>query len=150
MRSFLFVLFLCVLLATAACTSPKQASGGAKVGDLAGKWRLVRVAGKAPKELEIPIKSQEVTVAADGSWKSRIEFTLPGFRAPDAFDADGKLADPEPRVRLESGRMIVESDFFMPAKPKGTPDGPNEYDADGRSTRHPFGLRRIAFKQCQS
>src|SRR5579872_7098016 len=91
MKSFLVIAFLLVLLATAACNSPKQVSGGAKAADLTGKWRLVRVAGKAPAELAIPIKSQEVTVAADGTWKSRVKFTLPGFRVPDAFDANGKL-----------------------------------------------------------
>jgi hypothetical protein len=132
MRNLLGVLFLSALLAPGGCGSPKAAPETARVGarvtDLAGKWRLVRVAGKAPAELEIPIKSQEVTVATDGTWKSRIEFTLPGLRVPDTFDADGKLADPDPRVRLKSGRMVVESDFFMPAKPKGTPDGPNEYE----------------------
>ncbi|HJT79077.1 MAG TPA: hypothetical protein VJ739_17910 [Gemmataceae bacterium] len=99
-----------------------------RVEDVAGKWRLVRVGGKAPSELEIKIKSQEVEIAADGSWKSRIEFQLPGFGAPDVFNADGRLSLPDSRIRVESGRMVVEPDFFMPARPKGTPEGASEYE----------------------
>src|SRR5207247_7698043 len=88
--------------------SPAPNTKSARVEDLVGKWRLARVGGKSPAELEIKIKSQEVEIAADGSWKSKIEFQLPGFGVPDVFNADGKLSLPDSRIRVESGRMVVE------------------------------------------
>jgi hypothetical protein len=130
-------LLLCCLTVTAwGCGSGKDSSAStvkaARVEEVAGKWRLTRVGGKSPVELEVKIRSQEVEIAADGSWKSKIEFKLPGFGVPDVFNAEGKLSLPDSRIRMESGRMVVEPDFFMPVRPKGTPEGASEYERQPR------------------
>lgn len=117
-------------LVASGCTSAKKTPAprakSVRVEDLVGKWTLVRVGGESPAQLEIIIKSQ-VEIAADGSWTSKIEFQLPGLGVPDMFNANGKLTLPDSRIRVEAGRMVVEPDFFMPARPKGTPEGLSEY-----------------------
>jgi hypothetical protein len=121
----------CFAVVGGGCTSakktPARIAKAVRVEDLVGKWKLVRVGGESPARLETQIKSQEVEIAADGSWTSKIEFQLPGLGVPDIFNANGKLTLPDSRIRVESERMVVEPDFFMPARPKGTPEGASEY-----------------------
>ena len=133
MRTCNYILLsFCFAVMVSGCNSTKKSPAysakSVRVEDLVGKWQLVRVGGKSPSELEIKIKSQEVEIAADGSWKSKIEFQLPGFGVPDVFNAVGKLSLPDSQICVESGRMIDEPDFFMPARPKGTPKGASEYE----------------------
>ena len=122
----------CLAVVACGCNSGKQPSTSAanavRLEELVGKWRLIRVGGKDLEKLAIKIKMQEVTIEADGKWTSKIEFQLPGFGVPDVFTANGTLALPDSRLRLESGKLVVEPDFFMPARPKGTPEGPSEYE----------------------
>jgi hypothetical protein len=124
-------LICCFAVVVSGCTSaketPARSAKSVRIEDLVGKWRLVRVGGESPAQLEIKFKSQEVEIAADGSWTSKVEFQLPGLGVPDMFNANGKLTLPDSRIRVESGRMVVEPDFFMPARPKGTPEGASEY-----------------------
>src|SRR5262245_9541611 len=124
-------LICCFAVVVGGCTSAKKTPAPraklVRVEDLVGKWRLVRVGGESPAQLEFKFKSQEVEIAADGSWTSKVEFQLPDSGVPDMFNANGKLTLPDSRIRVESERMVVEPDFFMPARPKGTPAGASEY-----------------------
>src|SRR4029079_16396602 len=106
----------------------KPSAKPAHLEEIVGKWRLVRVGGKSPAELEIKITSQEVEITADRIWKARIEFQLQGFAVPDVFHTHGMLNLPNSRIWMESGRMVVEPDFFMSDRPKGTPEGASEYE----------------------
>jgi hypothetical protein len=117
--------------------------------DVVGKWRLVRAGGQPPAELYI--KSQEIDIAANGTWTSKVE-VQPPERAADRFHGKGTwaLADGmlywtyavqggvvvkgsgpdsgESSVRLESGRLIVDPDFFMQARKSGTDAVAGEYE----------------------
>jgi formylglycine-generating enzyme required for sulfatase activity len=127
----------------------ERETDGLRAKDLVGQWRLVRAGGQPP--LELYIKSQEIDIAADGTWTSKVEMQPPG-RASDRFHgkgtwalADGKLnwkytveggvvvrgSGPDSgksSVRLESGRLIVDPDFFMQARKTGTDPVAGEYE----------------------
>ncbi len=150
----------CLAIFVCGCNSDKKPSdpgtapaepeaNGPQVNDLVGKWRLVRAGGQPPTELYI--KSQEIDIAADGTWTSKVE-VQPPQRAADRFQGRGtwSLADGvlkwkytveggvvvagsgpdsgKSSVRLESGRLIVDPDFFMQAKKSGTTDVAGEYE----------------------
>ena len=107
MRSFIQVLLLCFFIC--GCSSEKkpteqgapqlepEISGLHK--DIVGKWRLVRAGGKPP--IEFYIKSQEIDIAADGTWTSKVEVQPPNF-ASDCFMGQGKwsLADGRHELRV--------------------------------------------------
>jgi hypothetical protein len=162
MRAYGWILLTCCFASLiCGCNSDKKSSdpgkapaepdaSGLRAKDLVGKWRLVRAGGKPPAELYI--KSQEIDIAADGAWTSKVEIQPPQFSAPDRFQgkgtwslADGVLnwkytvqggavvSDSGPdsgksSVRLESGRLIVDPDFFMQARKSGTDAVAGEYE----------------------
>jgi formylglycine-generating enzyme required for sulfatase activity len=127
----------------------ERETDGLQAKDLVGKWRLVRAGGQPP--LELYIKSQEIDIAADGTWTSKVEMQPPG-RTSDSFHgkgtwalADGNLnwrytaeggvivrvSGPDSgksSVRLESGRLSVDPDFFMQARKTGTDPVAGEYE----------------------
>jgi len=161
MRACGRVLFTCCLAVfVLGCNSDKKTSdsgkapaepeaSGLRAKDLVGKWRLVRAGGEPP--IELYIKSQEIDIAADGTWTSKVEIQPPD-RALDKFKGQGTwlLADGvvsyqytdqggmlvsgsgpnsgKSSVRLESGRLIVDPDFFMQARKRGTDAVAGEYE----------------------
>ena len=120
--------------------------------DVVGKWRLVRAGGAPPAERNI--KSQEIDIAADGTWTSRVE-VQPPEGAADSFHGKGTwaLADGmlywtstvkgsgpnagESGVRLESGRLIVAPDFLIR---KGAVHGEYERSAPVILKGHDIGF----------
>jgi hypothetical protein len=122
-------------------------AGPLRAEDIVGKWRFVRAGGQMPAELSI--ESQEIDIAADGTWTSKVE-VQPPQRAADRFHgkgtwalADGMLnwtvqggivvqgSGPDSGkswVGLESGRLIVDPDFFMQARKTGTDAVAGEYE----------------------
>ena len=150
----------CGLAAVAGCGSgsgtgkpPEPTAGSVRAEEIVGKWRLVRAGGKSPDELNI--KSQEIDIAADGTWTSKILFQIPGFGQPDTFTGKGKwslagdginyeyspagglaVAGSGPnsgksQVRLEAGRLVVDPDFFMQVRKPGAPPVAGEYERAG-------------------
>jgi hypothetical protein len=125
-------------------------ANGLRAKDLVGNWRLLRAGGKPPTDLYI--KSQVIDIAADGTWISKVEIQPPQFSAPDRFQGKGtwSLADGvlnwkytvqggvmvsgsgpdsgKSSVRLDSGRLIVDPDFFMQARKSGTDAVAGEYE----------------------
>ena len=111
---------------------------------------MVRAGGQPPAELYI--ESQEIDIAADGTWTSKVQVQPPQRAGnPDRFDGKGTWslagdtvsyryapqglvvggAGPDAgksRVRVEPGRLIVDPDFFMQARKSGTPPVAGEYD----------------------
>jgi formylglycine-generating enzyme required for sulfatase activity len=106
--------------------------------DLVGKWRLVRAGGQPPAELWI--RSCEIDIAAEGTWTSKTVVKDPAHPAADAWNArgtwalaDGVLryndqASPTSQVRLESGRLVVDPDYFMPIRKRRTSATASEYE----------------------
>ena len=147
MRCSSVVMTCCLMAVVCACNSGKQSSAPAtnavRAEDLVGKWRLVRAGGQPPAELWI--KSQEIDIAPDGAWTSKIECQLPGFGQPDTFTGKGTWSLTEgginyqygpasglagsgsgpnsgkSTVRLEAGRLVVDPDFFMQSRKNGPP-----------------------------
>ncbi len=133
MRTCAWGLFACCLaVVIGGCDSGKErpASDGneLRAEDLVGKWRLVRAGGKPPAE--VWIKSQEIDLAPDGKWTSKIEGT--GFLDKMTVKGGGtwSLADGvitrtngtdtvKSRVKLEAGRLIVDPDCFWAIRKKG-------------------------------
>ncbi len=101
--------------------------------------------------MDFLIKSQEIDIAPDGTWTSKIEWQVPGLGSPDTYQGKGKwsLADGslnyeygpgsglrpgrseaatgKSSVRLEGGRLVVDPDFFMQARKEG-PAVAGEYE----------------------
>jgi len=119
-----------------------------RAGDIVGKWRLVRAGGQSPGEIHIRL--QEIDIAADGTWTSKIVVKRPGAY-PDVFGnqgtwslADGRMSlkfqptglvvvgsKPVPdssQVRLEAGRLVIAPDCFMQISKQGTPPLAGEYE----------------------
>jgi hypothetical protein len=133
----------------AAKKNAEPVTKGIQPSQLVGKWRLVRAGGKPP--IELYIKSQEIDIAADGTWTSNVETQPPNFGA-DRFGGQGtwSLADGvlsykysakgglliagsgtnsgKCAVRLESGKLIVDPDCFMQVQKTGTAKVAGEYE----------------------
>src|ERR1700730_13559361 len=99
------VVVCCLMAVACGCTSGKQSSAPAadavRAEDLVGKWRLVRAGGQPPAELWI--KSQEIDIAPDGTWASKIEFQLPGLGQPDTFTGKGTWALADGGINYQYG-----------------------------------------------
>jgi hypothetical protein len=154
--SMILALFILGGCCPAKPPSPPASATPAAIDPLAteivGKWKLVRAGGKPP--MEQYIKSQIVEIAADGMWNSKIEAQLPGFGSPDTFSAkgtwtlsDGELslknavangirvvgdgpATEKGKMRMESGRLIIEPDPFMAVKKRDAGPTAGEYERD--------------------
>ena len=123
---------------------------GVRAEEIVGKWHLVRAGGKPP--IELYIKSQEIDIAKDGTWTAKIEVQPPQM-ASDRFMGQGtwSLADGvmsyektspqgvmviagsdlnsgKSHIRVGSGRLIVDPDFFMGARKSGTDPVAGEYE----------------------
>jgi hypothetical protein len=153
MRSFIPLLFTCFFICGCEKKPAEQAVPEPEISglrkDIVGKWRLVRAGGKPP--IDLYIKSQEIDIAADGTWTSKVEVQPPNS-ASDRFTGKGKwsLADGvlsyeyadeggvrivgsgpdsgKSSVKLESGRLIVDPDCFMQARKNGTDPVAGEYE----------------------
>src|SRR5437773_334083 len=120
MRRHGWLLILCWFSASSCgCSSGKPV----RSEDLLGKWRLVRVGGQPPAAYDF--KSFHIDIAADGTWTSQI-VTQGQFVGVMSIKGGGKwsLADGvvsytsgdnsgKSRVRLESGRLILDPDFTV-------------------------------------
>ena len=122
MKSCLALPFAC-WLAVAICGCGKGSHANAiQAENLVGKWRLVRADAKPPTEFAV--KSQEITIAADGTWTSQIE----GAGVMDGMNMKGggtwALADGvvtyangaekgTSRVSLKSGHLVLDPDFHL-------------------------------------
>lgn len=150
MRHFNWILVpYCLTIAICGCNSDPppnssqpasvSASQGVRAEDILGKWHLVRAGGKPPVELYI--NSQEIDIAKDGAWTSKIEFQKPHQPAEDITNqgtwslAGGVIAiegsdhkTGKSQVRVESGRLILDPDVFMAARKKGTDAVAGEYE----------------------
>lgn len=140
MRSCGWILWACWLCAaTLGCDSGKQqfqpVAKPVRADELVGKWRLVRAGGEPPAALNI--KSVLIDIASDGTWASEIE--MQGQFAGMSMKGGGKwsLADGvasytsganagKSRVRLESGRLILDPDFTV--RKDGTTELVGEYE----------------------
>ncbi len=118
------VLSCCVAVAVFGCNLAPNTAGpnadGLRAADLVGKWRLVRADGKTPAETSL--KSQELELAADGTWTSTIEMggqlagmTLKGSGtwsiAPNGVSYANGQDKGTSRVSLSSGRLTLDPDF---------------------------------------
>jgi len=123
---------------------------GPQAEELVGKWHLVRAGGKPP--IDLYIKSQEIEIGLDGTWTSKIEVKPPQWALTEKYNSRGtwSLADGvvswhytaeggvmvvgggpnsgKSEVRVESGRLIVDPDFFMKAQKNGTDPVAGEYE----------------------
>ena len=102
---------------------------------MVGKWRLVRAGGQAPADSWI--KSQEIDLAANGTWTSKIEgdgfaagmtakgggtWSVAGDVLTCTLDGPGNpkgVDTVKSQVRIESERLIVDPDHFMQVRKKG-------------------------------
>jgi hypothetical protein len=103
--------------------------------DLAGKWRLVRAGGQPPAAFNI--KSLQIDITADGTWVSKIE--MQGQFAGMSMKGGGKWSivdgvvsytsgdnSGKSRIRLESGRLVLDPDFSV--RKDGTQEVTGEYE----------------------
>jgi formylglycine-generating enzyme required for sulfatase activity len=119
--------------------NPAPASDGPllRAEDLVGKWRLVRAGGQPPTESWI--YTREMDIAADGTWTAKQRGYGPLRGMTQTCGGTWSLADgvvtytnggPEKlksQVKLESGCLIVDSDFNMGMSKKG-PAVTGEYE----------------------
>jgi hypothetical protein len=157
MRACGCVLFTCCLaIFLCGCNSDKKPSdpgkapkepdaSGLQSKDLVGKWRLVRADGKPPAEWWI--KALDIDIVADGTWKSKMEGSgevLAGMTVTGGGTwslADGVLSytrdgqgNPKgvdtvkSQVRVESGHLVVDPDFFMQMRKKSPNPIAAEYE----------------------
>jgi hypothetical protein len=134
-----FALIICWILAGGyGCSSGKPSSPAeqpVRLDDLVGKWRLVGVGGQPPAAFGF--KSLQIELAADGTWTSQIE--MQGQFAGMSMKGGGKwsLADGavnytsgdnsgKSRVRLASGRLVLDPDFTI--RKDGATEVPGEYE----------------------
>ncbi|HET6250055.1 MAG TPA: hypothetical protein VFE47_20355 [Tepidisphaeraceae bacterium] len=132
------LLFVALIYACNSCRRATHATArGPAVDDIVGKWRLVRADGKPPTEWWI--KSLEIGLTADGKWTSQIEGEgyLGGMKATGGGTwslADGKITytngvkNGTSTIRLESGRLVVDPDFFMSIRKKSPEPISAEYE----------------------
>jgi hypothetical protein len=90
--------------------------------DLVGKWRLVKADGKALGELSL--KSQELELAADGTWTSSIVFGGQAegmtMRGGGKWSVDGDSIaytngqeSGKSKFTLGAGRLTLDPDFHL-------------------------------------
>ncbi len=116
---------------------PATTATGPRVDELAGKWHLVRVDGKEPAEMSI--KAAHLDLAADGTWKSRIE--LGGAGEGMVLQGGGKWSlangvisynngqeSGTSQVRLSGGRLMLEPDFGLRKNDKSKAPLTTEYE----------------------
>jgi hypothetical protein len=96
---------------------------------------LVRAGGQPPSALNI--KSLQIDLAVDGTWTSEVEmqgpFTGMSMKGGGKWSlADGVVSytsganSGKSRVRLESGRLVLDPDFTV--RKDGTIEVPGEYE----------------------
>jgi hypothetical protein len=127
MRACSWMLSLCWLaVAIGGCDagrlSERSTTDMIRTEDFIGKWRLVRAGGEAPSALNI--KSLQIDIAADGTWTSAVEMqgpfagmTMKGGGSWSLVEGvvsytSGVYAG-KSRVRMESGRLVVDPDFAV-------------------------------------
>ena len=119
-------LITAVGIAVCGCNPAPNSAGpnasGLRATDLVGKWRLVHADGKTPAESSL--KSQELDLAADGTWTSTIEMggelagmTLKGGGtwsiAPDGVYYTNGTDKGTSHASLNSGRLVLDPDFHL-------------------------------------
>jgi hypothetical protein len=100
----------------------QPATQSVRAEDFTGKWRLVRAGGQSPAALNI--KSLQIDIVADGTWKSQIQ--MQGPFAGMSMEGSGKWSLTDgvvtctagansgtSRVRMELGRLILDPDFMV-------------------------------------
>ena len=125
--SRLISVFLAGVCATCICACkadrPTPASDDARLhNDLVGKWRLVKADGKPLAELSL--KSQEIELAADGTWTSNIAFggQMDGMTVKgggkwslqgDSISYTNGQESGKSKVTLTAGKLTLDPDFHL-------------------------------------